>query len=67
MPILIRPGIALTVAFASMGGIEGATVPGYTATIGDGSYFLADKDELRKVISSWGKAPANSAAPAPAK
>ena len=55
MPILSRPGITLTVAFAFLRGIEGTTVPGYTATIGDVSYFLADKEELQELVAPWAK------------
>ncbi len=67
IPVLLRPGLASTVALAYLDGVKTSTVPGYTATIGDGSYFLAEKDELQKLVASWGKAPTKAPAAAPAK
>lgn len=57
MPALARPGVAANVALAYICGLKTSTVPGSTATIGDGSYFLADQKKLQDLISSWGRAP----------
>lgn len=67
IPALIRPGLASTVALSYLDGLRTSTVPGDTATIGDGSYFLADKDELQELIISWGRAPAKAPAASKAK
>lgn len=62
IPALVQPGIASTVALAYLEGLKTSTVPGSTATIGDGSYFLADQKELQTIIASWGRAPSKASA-----
>lgn len=53
IPVLMRPGLAFSVTSAYVKGIETSTMPGYTATIGDVSYFVADEEETSTLISSW--------------
>lgn len=57
IPLLERPGLAVNIAVARVLGMSGTTVPGKTATIANGSYFIADEDELAEIISSWNRAP----------
>ena len=53
MPALMRPGIAASAALSYIMGVETATVPGRIATIGDGSYYVADTKELQELVTSW--------------
>jgi len=57
IPALIKPGLASNVALAFRKGVETCTGPGTTATIGGGSYFIADEDEMAKVIAAWSDRP----------
>lgn len=61
IPLLERPGLAVTVAIARIKGMASVTVPGDTATIGNGSYFIADEDKLQEIISSWKQPPWSNA------
>lgn len=55
IPLLAQPGIVGALAVAYLKGIETSTVPGTTANIGDGSYFIADLEALKAKIASWAK------------
>lgn len=53
MPVLMRPGIIASAALSYVKGIDTATVPGRVATIGDGSYYIADTKALQKLMEAW--------------
>ncbi len=57
IPILDRPGLLATIAVARLKGAASVTVPGTTANIGGGSYFIADSERLSPIIASWSLAP----------
>lgn len=67
IPVLMRPGITSSVSLAYLKGVQTATMPGTTATIGDGSYVLADRGALDKIVASWSARPVKPAKTGEAK
>lgn len=55
IPSLELPGLLANMGVAYLKGLKTYTVPGTTATIGDGSYFLPDRSKLDEIISSWNR------------
>lgn len=53
IPLLMRPGIAFSIALAFPKGVDSSTLPGYPADIGGVSYFVADREELQQILSLW--------------
>jgi LCP family protein required for cell wall assembly len=57
IPPLEQPGLLASIAVAHLKGATSVTLPGTTASIGGGSYFIADSQELSAMIESWNLAP----------
>ncbi len=53
IPVLMRPGIIASAALAYVMGVDTSTVPGRVATIGNGSYYVADTIKLLEIVESW--------------
>jgi LCP family protein required for cell wall assembly len=53
IPVLMQPGIALSIALAFPKGVDSCTMPGYPADIGGISYFIAEIGELQQILLSW--------------
>ncbi|MGE5579599.1 MAG: LCP family protein [Bacillota bacterium] len=53
IPLLLRPGIAFSIALAFPKGVDTCTLPGYPADIGSVSYFMVRAEELRQTVLLW--------------